>query len=197
MQKTVPVRGVGLSSPIRAVAWEDVDGEISDVLSAKVERLGYLGGFFAALAHAPAAVAAFERFTAATRAALPEPVAETIALTIAALADNSYERVQHERLARAHGHDDAWIAAVLAGPDAVADPLEAAAVRLGTALWHRDAEAARAATAAIAEFAGPSTASAALLLGGRFLAHAAVSAVLDLGDPTTEEDDGGRSDLVH
>lgn len=161
------------------------------MLSDKVARLGYVGGFFAGLGHAPRALAAFERFTSATRSHLSEPVAETIALTLAGLAGNDYERVQHERLARSHGHDDAWIAAVHAGPCEVTDAVQRAAAELATAMYHRDAERARAAVAALTVLDGPATAAASLLLCGRFLAHSAISAVLDLRDPTGEEDSDG------
>lgn len=171
--------------------WEETSPEVVEVLGAKVARLGYLGGFFAGLGHAPRAVAAFERFTSATRSQLSEPVAETIALTIAGLASNDYERVQHERLARSKGYDDAWIGAVHAGPTAIVDPLQRAAAELASAMWHRDAAVARAAVTALVNLEGPATAAASLLLCGRFLAHSDISAVLDLRDPTSEEDNDG------
>lgn len=190
IRNRVPVSGISPLAPLPVVSWEEADAELRSVLEAKVARLGYFGGFFAELAHAPRPLAAFERFTAATRGELPEPVAETIALTIAGLAGNDYERVQHERMARTHGHDRAWIDAVLSGPDAIADPVERAAARLGWAVWHRDPDEARVAVASLSDLAGAATASASLLLCGRFLAHAAVSSVLDLRDPTLDGHDG-------
>ncbi|HEY8545422.1 MAG TPA: hypothetical protein VIL36_10260 [Acidimicrobiales bacterium] len=179
----VPVRGAGTLDDLPPVPWHLVDGVLAERLASKVGRLGYLGGFFAHLAHAPEPLAAFEAFTTAARGALAEPIAEVIALTVACQAGNRYELGQHERLALTHGHAPDWIRRVETAPGTLDDPVERAAAELAAALWHRRTDAARRAVTDLVRLAGEPVAAAALLLGGRFVAHAVLSAVLGLEAP--------------
>lgn len=90
----------------------DLRDDLRAALGPKVERLGYLGEFFQVAAAQPDALAGFVAFTDALKQALPADLTELVALTVATETGNDYERVQHERLALALGHDEAWVRAV-------------------------------------------------------------------------------------
>jgi alkylhydroperoxidase family enzyme len=153
-------------------------------ISSQVERLGYVGGFFGLAAHQPAALHAFVDFTEALKNELPFRLAEVVALTVAATVDNDYELDQHLRLCRAHGLEEAWIAAVLTDATSADDPRTAAELAVGrlARTCARGASGARE-LAALATEQGPATAVAVLLLAGRYIAHATVSRAFGLRAP--------------
>lgn len=180
--------------PLRPLTFDQLDAQLADVLRPRYERLGYLGGFFAAMGRQPAALAHFEHFTLSLREALSPALGEVVALTAATRLDNRYERHQHERLAVNRGLSHEWIAAVERG------------ARDGTPVAELD-DAERAAQtfvlAALTSLAGPgsgdddptaplralvaatdeTTATAVVLLAARFTAHALVSRVCALTPP--------------
>src|SRR5258708_13433984 len=96
----------------------DLDPRIAAALAPRVARLGYLGEFFKCTGHQPEPLLAFMEFTEALKKSLPDRLTELVALTVAALARNDYERHQHERLSDKLGFGRDWIRAVLAlAPD--------------------------------------------------------------------------------
>ncbi|HEX7035727.1 MAG TPA: hypothetical protein VF210_08125 [Pseudomonadales bacterium] len=101
-----------MNTRIPRIEFEALPPSIAAALAAKVERLGYLGEFFARTAHQEAALAAFIDFTEASKEALDMRLVELLALTVACLKDVPYERNQHERLAVKLGFGEDWVRAV-------------------------------------------------------------------------------------
>src|SRR5215204_5818821 len=97
---------------ITALDFEQLDPELQRAVRLRYERLGYLGDFFRYTAHQPEALIAFDAFTDACKRALDPALAETVALTVATLLDNDYERNQHERFAVRSGLGRDWVAAI-------------------------------------------------------------------------------------
>jgi alkylhydroperoxidase family enzyme len=165
--------------------YEELEPELRALLAPRVERLGYLGEFFAVAGQQPDALAHFHRFTDSLKAALPWRLTEVIALTVAALADNAYERVQHERLALTLGMDRASVAALARGDadDADLDDAERAAARVARAMAESVGRDADSALDALALHTDEPTAIACALMAGRYLAHAAISNAFGLRPP--------------
>ena len=101
-----------MNSQIPRLRFEQLPAPIADALQAKYQRLGYLGEFFAATAHQPAALKAFIDFTDLSKGELDMQLVELIALTVATLKNVPYEKNQHERLAMKLGYGRDWVAAV-------------------------------------------------------------------------------------
>jgi carboxymethylenebutenolidase len=142
-------------------------------LQPRIDRLGYLGDFFRLAAHQPEMLAGFIDFTEAGRQALPPEIAETVALSVATITRNDYERHQHEQLAVKLGFAKEWIERIEridpdndlpAGPRAVQAWIVAALDGYG----HGSHEALVELVSAL----GPATAVGVVLLTGRYLAHA-------------------------
>lgn len=171
---------------IPPLAPEQLDPELAHVLKPRVERLGYLGEFFRCAGHQPRALSSFLAFTEDLKQALPDRLTEVVALTVARLTENAYERVQHERLSLKLGFGEEWLRAVLElAPDravALAEP-ERAVQRLALAVverrGHRCSAELEAAVAAI----GNAAAVAVLLLIGRYVTHALFVNALELAPP--------------
>jgi alkylhydroperoxidase family enzyme len=164
---------------------EELAPEVAAALQPRVQRLGYLGEFFKCTAHQPRALLAFMELTDALKEALPDPITEVVALTVAAELDNRYERHQHERLCRKLGFSDDWIRAVLAlqpHQPALA-PAERAAQALTLSLLRSHGHASAADLAAVVDAAGPATAVAILLLVGRYATHGMIVNALQLQPP--------------
>ena len=83
---------------------EELDPRVRQRLQSKIDRLGYLGVFFQLTAHQPEALAAFIDYTDATKKALPDDLAEVVALTVATATGNDYERHQRAALGEAWAH---------------------------------------------------------------------------------------------
>lgn len=188
----VPVLGVPGDGLVAPVPFEDLPEPLRGELAARVERLGYLGGFFSVAAHQPDPLLHFNRFTESLKDSLPGRLGEVVALAAAATAGNQYELVQHIRLARKLGCPDTWIRAAAYGPDAPADgpgngmpldPDEQAVRALAVAAM--SGHAARAELSAVIARLGQATAVGVLLLLGRYVAHAMVARVLGLGPPVS------------
>ncbi|MGH9086549.1 MAG: hypothetical protein ACRDYZ_00265 [Acidimicrobiales bacterium] len=178
---------------IRRLTFEELDPPLRTALAAKVERLGYLGEFFAVAGHQPAATTAFQRFTEALKAALPAELTEAVALGVAAALDNAYERTQHERLAAALGFPVGWIAAATGrGDPAVLGEAAGAARRLALAMLEDHGHGAAGELARAVDVLGEDQAAGVLLTVGRYVAHAVVSNTLELAAPV-----GGVVDGAH
>jgi alkylhydroperoxidase family enzyme len=171
---------------ITPLAFDELAPELRERLQAKVDRLGYLGDFFAFTGHQPAALAAFIDFTEHLREALPSRLTEVVALTVAARAGNDYERVQHERLSLTNGCSEAWVRAVIAlDPDSQTElgSQEASVQRLVLAALAEHGKAADEEFAGVVDLLGPEAAVAVLLTVGRYAAHALIANVLGLRPP--------------
>jgi len=173
-----------MSVEIPRLTHAELSPPLRDALAAKVERLGYLGEFFAVGGHQPAALLAFNQFTEALKAALPAELTEVVALTVASEWGNDYERHQHERLARTLDFDDGWIAAATGtGDPANLGDTARLARELVLAMLADRGHRAAARVAATTEALGPELTVGLLLVVGRYVAHAVVSNSLELRPP--------------
>jgi alkylhydroperoxidase family enzyme len=91
---------------------DQLDPRVARVLEPRVKRLGYLGEFFKCAGHQPDALIAFMAFTEALKSALPDRLSEVVALTVAGVTGNDYEKHQHERLSVKLGFGADWVASV-------------------------------------------------------------------------------------
>lgn len=183
-----------MSTQIPRFGFDELPPAIADALRAKVERLGYLGEFFAATAHQPAALKAFIDFTDLSKGELDMRVVELIALTVAAMKDVAYEKHQHERLSVKLGYGRDWVAAVerlapatetaLSKTERCVQGFVIAAVRnegVGTSALLEEV---------IAEL-GVAGAVAVLFVMGRYVAHAVIVNSLGIGAPVPSIFDDG------
>lgn len=169
---------------IRRLGFDELDPELKDALRAKVDRLGYLGEFFAVGGHQPAATAAFQHFTEALKQALPHELTEAVALSVASALGNAYEQVQHERLAATQGFSVEWIAAVVGDGDPSALSEEARAARqLALAVVEGYGHGAAGELARAVDVLGEAHAVGVLLTVGRYVAHAVIANTLELAAP--------------
>jgi alkylhydroperoxidase family enzyme len=156
---------------------EDLDPIVRQRLQSKIDRLGYLGMFFQLTAHQPDALAAFIDYTEATKKALPDDLAEVVALTIATATGNDYERHQHERLSVKLGLTKDWIANVeRLHPDAGGLTLEQRATqRWVLAVLEDHGRGTQAEVDGLVRGLGPKAAIAIALMCGRYVAHATIA----------------------
>jgi alkylhydroperoxidase family enzyme len=179
---TAPQRVVAAIPPID---FGDLPDPLPQLLAPRVERLGYLGGFFQHTAHQPRALAAFIEFTESLKDALPEGLTETVALAVAGRLGNRYELNQHEQLARRLGFSDVWIRAAADGSgfDEIATPGQRAVRSLVTAILRDAGRNCGAELDAAVEAVGVEPAVGVLLLAGRYVAHSVVANALELHPP--------------
>jgi hypothetical protein len=165
---------------------EQLDPRLRQALAGRVQRLGYLGEFFKCAALQPDTLLAFLEFTEALKDALPERLTEVVALTVATLAGNAYERNQHEQLCTKRGYERGFIAFLTGrsgGAKSSLAPAEEAVHRLAVAALDRDGRGVTAELSAVVEAIGPAQAMAVLLLIGRYRTHALVVNALELLPP--------------
>lgn len=165
---------------------DDLAPILRERLSARVDRLGYLGEFFVRAASQPVALAHFIDWTEALKTELPFRVTEAIALTISARTGNDYERVQHERLALANGMSREEIEAIESGRMGRVESLsetEVAAAALCRCLLDDNGRGCEPALRRLARCADEATAVAALMMAGRYLAHATMANAWGLKPP--------------
>jgi hypothetical protein len=160
---------------IARIGFDELDPELREVLRPRVERLGYLGEFFQCAAHQPAALIALNALTEQLRGALPDEDAEIVALTVASVTGNDYERHQHERLSLTLGFSRSWITSVIA--------LEEGGIVQRTVLDLLADRGRGADVDALAAERGDDIAIAVLLLTGRYLMHSTVVNALGLAPP--------------
>ena len=169
---------------IRRLSYDELDPSIREALRAKVERLGYLGEFFAVAGHQPAAITAFQAFTEALKQALPPELSEVVALCVASTLDNEYEQSQHERLASKLGFSDDWIEAAIGRRDpAPLSEAAQAARQLATSIVQGYGRGAAGDLAHAVDLLGEEHAVGVLLTVGRYIAHAVISNTLELKAP--------------
>jgi alkylhydroperoxidase family enzyme len=156
---------------------EELDPGVRQRLQSKIDRLGYLGVFFQLTAHQPESLAAFIDYTDATKKALPDDLAEVVALTVATSTGNDYERHQHERLAVKLGLQKGWVAGVeRLDPDSGELSLEQRATqRWVLAVLKDHGRSTEVEVDALVHALGPKLAIAVALMCGRYVAHAAIA----------------------
>ena len=160
---------------ISRIPFDELRHDLREVLRPRVERLGYLGELFQVAAHQPDALIAFNALTEQLREALPDEITEIVALTVATVTGNDYERHQHERLALKLGFSEDWIRSVVA--------LEEGGIVQRTVLDLLRDRGRGADVDALAADVGDEHAVAVLLLTGRYLMHSTVVNALGLEPP--------------
>jgi alkylhydroperoxidase family enzyme len=161
--------------PLIGVA--ELDPSVRQRLQSKINRLGYLGVFFQLTAHQPESLAAFIDYTDATKRALPDDLAEVVALTVATSTGNDYERHQHERLALKLGLAKEWVASVeRLDPDNGDLTVEQRATqRWVLAVLQDHGRGTEVEVDGLVRGLGPKTAIAVALMCGRYVAHATIA----------------------
>ncbi len=184
-----PLGAAAMRDGIPRLPLEQMDSELAEMLRPRVQRLGYLGEFFQVAALQPAALKSFYRLTEDLKKALPDRLTEVVALTVASVMDNAYERVQHERLSLKLGYGEAWVRDVLARQPADAatslSESERAAQALALAVLKRGGRDTRPELVAAVKAVGPEQAIALLLLIGRYTTHAQFVNCLELAPPVS------------
>ena len=160
--------------------------ELAEMLRPRIERLGYLGEFFQCAANQPQVLMSFMTFTEDLKRALPDNLTEVVALTVAHLMQNAYERVQHERLCLKLGFSEAWVREVISagsGESGVLTEQEMRVQKLVLAALNTNGHKTEAELEAVIRAIGPAQAVAVLMLIGRYLTHALVVNCLKLAPP--------------
>jgi len=161
--------------------FSEIDPGLQAQLQPTVDRLGYFGAFFRYAAHAPQVLSSFMAMSGALKAALPDDINETLALTICSAMDFPYERIQHERLSLKLGFDRDWIALMVGRPSPVSPtPSQQAARAMGLALAEGRHGAAGEEAERLAGLSSPATAVAALFQATRFMQVCHVGRTLDM-----------------
>ena len=177
-----------MSSKIPRLTFDELPPVIADALRAKVQRLGYLGEFFAATAHQPAALKAFIDFTDLAKGELDMRFVELIALTVATLKNVAYEKNQHERLVVKLGYEREWVAAVEAlAPEtsALSSDDERCVQRFVIAAVERDGLDTAHLLDAVVDALGVERAVAVLMVMGRYTTHAIIVNSLNIAAPVS------------
>ena len=178
---------------IARIGFDELDSALRETLAPRVERLGYLGEFFQCAAHQPAALVSLDALTAQLRGALPDSAAEVVALTVAAVTGNDYERHQHERLSLQLGFTEAWVRGVTALRLDESGDGDGDVQRAVIALLEDRGRGAGPLVDALAATRGDAFAVAVLLLTGRYLLHSTFVNALGLAPPVPSPlDQGGR-----
>jgi len=175
-----------MSKSIPRLSLDDMAPELAAMLHPRVERLGYLGEFFQCTAHQPQALMSFMTFTEDLKRALPDKLTEVVALTVACLMENAYERIQHERLSLKLGFGEPWVRDVISlnadGCRTMTDA-ERLVQRLAVAVVTRRSHETSAELEEVIGAIGPAQAVAALMLIGRYVTHALIVNSLNLAPP--------------
>jgi hypothetical protein len=182
----VTLRLLKMNDQIPRLTAKEMPPALASFLSPRIERLGYLGEFFQCTAHQPEALLSFLEFTEHLKHALPPNLTEIVALSVAALMDNDYERVQHERLCCKLGFSAEWVREVLslgAGDPRVLTHEEIVVQQLVISVARRGGRNTRAELGAVIRSFGPEKAIAVLMLIGRYMSHALIVNTLDLAPP--------------
>lgn len=160
--------------------------ELQAALGAKVARLGYLGEFFKCMGNQPKALLSFNNFTEDLKQALPDNLTEVVALTVASLMQNRYERNQHERLCVKLGFDRQWVRDVNALAPTESKRLsdaEQVVQQFAIAVISRRGNGVQAQYNAVIDAIGVTHAVAVLMLVGRYVTHALIVNTLELAPP--------------
>lgn len=179
-------RRMPMSERIPRLEMEQLEATLAEALRPRVERLGYLGEFFKCTGHQPAALRSFMEFTETSKAGLPKNLVELVALTVAGIAGNKYERHQHERLCLKLGFTRDWVAAVNGlAPDTAKglDDNERAVQRLVIGMVERNGHGVRAELEAAIGAIGHAQVIAVMMVVGRYVTHALIVNALELAPP--------------
>ena len=175
-----------MSSLIPRLEYEELRPDLAEMLKPRVERLGYLGEFFKCAGRQPQALMSFMRFTEDLKHALPNRLTEVVSLTVATVYENSYERVQHERLSLKLGFGENWVHGVISlkadGSGGMSEP-EILAQKLTLAVIERRGHNTNAELEAVIRAVGAEQAIAILMLIGRYITHALIVNSLSLTPP--------------
>jgi len=165
----------------------ELDPQLRETLRPKVERLKYLGEFFQCAAHQPQALISFHKLTEDLKEALPDNLTELVALSIATIMGNAYERVQHERLALKLGFSEAWVREVISLKIDSGELSEAERLvqRLVLAVIERQGHDTTGELDAVVHALGHTQAIGVLMLIGRYAMHALVANCLALEPPVS------------
>jgi hypothetical protein len=176
------------SDLIPRIPYEEFDAGLKEALRPKVERLGYCGEIWQIGANVPKSMLSFCNLTEDLKDEMPMKVVELVALTVAGVMGNVYERNQHERLADKLGYGRDWIAAVnkLEGDAATGLSEEEREIqKFAIAAVYRRGMDCEKLFADVVKAVGPKTATGVLLSVGRCMMHAIFRNVLDLEPPVT------------
>jgi alkylhydroperoxidase family enzyme len=171
---------------IPRLSQEKLHPALEAFLRPRIERLGYLGEFFQCTAHQPEALLSFLEFTDHLKHALPNNLTEVVSLSVAQLMNNSYERVQHERLSLKLGFGEKWLRDVLslvADGKSTLSEQEVLVQRLVVAVVNRKGHDTTRELEAVIQLIGPAMSIAVLMLVGRYMSHAMIVNSLNLGAP--------------
>jgi hypothetical protein len=175
-----------MSSLIPRLTFEELRPDLAETLRPRVERLGYLGEFFKCAGHQPQALMSFMRFTEDLKHALPDRLTEVVALTVATVYENAYERIQHERLSLKLGFGEDWVRGVIAleadGGGGMSEA-EILAQKLTLAVIERRGNNTNAELVAVIRAIGHEQTIAILMLIGRYITHALIVNCLNLAPP--------------
>lgn len=174
---------------------DDLDPAVRQRLQSKIDRLGYLGGFFQLTAHQPEALAAFIDYTDATKRALPDDLTETVALTVATATGNDYERHQHERLSVKLGLGKEWVVAIehLDPDNADLTPEQRATQKWVLAVLKAHGKGSAGERDALVGQLGHKLAVAVALASGRYVAHATIANSFGIQPPVASIFDADES----
>jgi alkylhydroperoxidase family enzyme len=175
-----------MSDRIPRLSAEEMPPALAAFLRPRIKRLGYLGEFFQCTAHQPEALLSFLEFTEHLKHALPNNLIEVVALSIAALMENDYELIQHERLSRTLGFSEAWIREVVdftADSQFILSEQEKVVQRLVMAVVQSGGRNAAPEFVKVTQAIGPAKSIAVLMLIGRYLSHALIVNTLNLAPP--------------
>ena len=175
-----------MPTPVPRIEFAQLPPDLAAALQPRVERLGYLGEFFKCAAHQPKALRSFMQFTDDLKDALPDDLTEVVALTVAGVMHNDYERHQHERLCRTLGFGDDWIRAVNAlQPDHrdALDESQQLVQRLVIAVIARHGHNVEPEFDAMVRTTSAAYAIAVLMLIGRYVTHSLMVNTLQLAPP--------------
>ena len=176
-----------MSRLIPRLSFQELDPQVANALRPKVERLKYLGEFFQCTAHQPRALLSFHTLTEDLKEALSDNLTELVALSIATIMGNAYERVQHERLALKLGFSEAWVRAIIS-LKAEAGELsedEVLVQKLVLSVIEREGHNTTEELDMVIRAIGHVQAVAVLMLTGRYVMHALIANCLDLKPPVT------------
>lgn len=171
---------------LKRLSLEEVEPVLRTELEPTVARLGYFGEFFQVFGAVPGAVTAFMAYTKAVKAPLADNENEVLALTVCTALDDSYERIQHERLSIRLGFDTDWIAAAegRTGANMAMLSAEETALReLALAVIATHGKGCQPAVAAATSVLGAQKTTAALLQITRFMSIATLCNALELSLP--------------
>jgi alkylhydroperoxidase family enzyme len=173
---------------IPRIEFEDFDEKLRESLRSKVERLGYCGEIWRIGANTPDSTFFFSELTEALKQELEMKTVELVALTVAGVMGNVYERNQHERLSEKLGYGRDWIAQVnelQAERGKVMIDAECAIQKFAIAAFFRRGHDCTELFKDVIAAVGPQQATGVLWSVGRCIMHAIFRNTLGLEPPVT------------